>query len=222
MMNRILLASRAKRLATAIWQGLFNLNEWNMVLVDNTAELIKQIKPRFSCLVLMESCFAGVATDELIAFLVKRYRMLNIAVWNMGPCNDTAAARLIMAGAASFVNLRDSDERGINRAIKTIFEGKPYYSEAVGEIIDHNGMPGFGTAFTRREKEIISLVVRGKNNKEIADSLGISLVTVKYHKSNVIHKAGIKGDSQLCLFGIGQGLIDPENENLELGGMETE
>jgi DNA-binding NarL/FixJ family response regulator len=222
MTNRILLASRAKRLTTAIWQGLFNLNNRDMVLVDNAKELRKQIQNMFPRLILMEYCFDGIATDELIAALIKKYHELNIVTWNMGPCNDAAAARLIMAGAASYVNLRDPDDFTIDRAIKTILSGKSYCPAAIEKIIDENEMPGFGIHFTRRERQMINLMVKAKSNDEIADCLGICLGTVKYHKYNVYHKTGIKGDGQLCLFGIGQGFINPEGENLELGGRETE
>ncbi|GHT91342.1 DNA-binding response regulator [Spirochaetia bacterium] len=222
MISRILLVSHAKRLGTAVCQGLFNLNDRDMVFIDTAEELLEQIKKTAPRLVLMECCFGGVATDELIASLIRKYHELNIAAWNMGPCNDAAAARLIMAGAASFVNLRDADGNAMALGIKTILAGKPYYSAAIGDIIDQNEMPGFGVVFTRREREIINFIAKGKNNQEIADCLGISIVTVKYHKYNVYHKTGIKGDGQLCLFGIGQGFIVPEGESLELGGRETE
>jgi DNA-binding NarL/FixJ family response regulator len=222
MTGRIVLASQAKRITKAAWQGLFKLNDTNTVLVESASELKKHIKVLFPHLVLMEHCFDGVATDGLIASLTKRYRKINIAVWNMGPCTDMAAARLVMAGAASFINLRDPDDGATDTAVKTILAGKSSYPAAIEEIIDQYEIPDFGVSFTRREREIINLTAKGKSNKEIAVALGIGLATVKYHKYNVYRKMGIKGDGQICLFGIGQGFIDPVGENLELGGMETE
>src|SRR5690606_14094198 len=41
---------------------------------------------------------------------------------------------------------------------------------------------------TRREREILNEVARGRVNKQIAFDLGISEVTVKLHRSNVMHK----------------------------------
>jgi len=43
-------------------------------------------------------------------------------------------------------------------------------------------------ALTRREQEIMDLVVRGRLNKLIAAQLGISEVTVKAHRGNVMRK----------------------------------
>jgi DNA-binding CsgD family transcriptional regulator len=50
---------------------------------------------------------------------------------------------------------------------------------------------------SKREKEIIELVIRGKTNKEIADELYISTKTVKYHLYNVFQKMGVKNRLQL-------------------------
>jgi DNA-binding CsgD family transcriptional regulator len=50
---------------------------------------------------------------------------------------------------------------------------------------------------SRREREIVELILQGKSNKEIEDSLFISLSTVKNHIYNVYQKLGVKSRSQL-------------------------
>lgn len=52
-------------------------------------------------------------------------------------------------------------------------------------------------AITKREKEIISEICRGKTNQEIADTLFISLQTVKDHIHNIFGKVGVKNRIQL-------------------------
>ncbi len=51
---------------------------------------------------------------------------------------------------------------------------------------------------TGREIEIITLVCRGKTNKEIADDLCISPQTVKDHNYNIFRKTGVKNRTQLA------------------------
>jgi len=51
---------------------------------------------------------------------------------------------------------------------------------------------------TGREIEIITLVCRGKTNREIADDLCISPQTVKDHNYNIFRKTGIKNRTQLA------------------------
>ncbi len=51
--------------------------------------------------------------------------------------------------------------------------------------------------FTRREKEIISLIIQGLTCKAIADKLFISFDTVKNHKKNIFAKAECNSSVQL-------------------------
>ena len=48
---------------------------------------------------------------------------------------------------------------------------------------------------TKREKEVLDLLVKNKTTKEIAEELGISQKTVRNHVSNVIQKLDVNGRS---------------------------
>ena len=50
---------------------------------------------------------------------------------------------------------------------------------------------------TRREKEIVELIIKGRTNKEIAEQLYISHLTVREHCSNIFRKARVKNRTQL-------------------------
>ncbi len=60
---------------------------------------------------------------------------------------------------------------------------------------------------TKREKEIITLIVRDKNSYEIADTLCISIHTVNNHRKNIIAKLKVTSFSQLIKFAIAFDLI---------------
>jgi DNA-binding NarL/FixJ family response regulator len=51
---------------------------------------------------------------------------------------------------------------------------------------------------TNREQEIIALICRGKTNQEIADTLFISLQTVKDHNHNIFRKTGVSNRVQIA------------------------
>ncbi len=59
---------------------------------------------------------------------------------------------------------------------------------------------------TKRESEILHLVIRGKHNKEIANELHISLETVKSHRKKIVSKIGLQKVNDLLniLFEINQ------------------
>jgi len=61
--------------------------------------------------------------------------------------------------------------------------------------------------FSKRETEIIRLVIDGLKNFEIAGKLFISLNTVKNHKKNILQKAAVKNSSELVAKCINEGLI---------------
>lgn len=62
---------------------------------------------------------------------------------------------------------------------------------------------------TKREIEILKLIVQGRMNKEIADKLNISLNTVLTHRKNIISKTGIKTVSGLTFYCISNGYVSP-------------
>jgi FixJ family two-component response regulator len=56
-------------------------------------------------------------------------------------------------------------------------------------------------SLTQREREVMDLVVRGRLNKQIADDLGLSEITVKVHRANVMKKMEAKSLAELVIMG---------------------
>ncbi len=59
-----------------------------------------------------------------------------------------------------------------------------------------------------REVEVLSLLVQGHINKEIADQLHISLSTVITHRKNITEKLGVKSVSALTIYAVMHGYVD--------------
>lgn len=59
-----------------------------------------------------------------------------------------------------------------------------------------------------REIEVLSLIVQGFINKEIADQLNIGLTTVITHRKNIMDKLGIKSVSALTIYAVMHGYVD--------------
>ena len=64
---------------------------------------------------------------------------------------------------------------------------------------------------TDREIEVMSLIVQGYINKEIADRLNISLSTVITHRKNIMDKLGMKSVSALTIYAVMHGYVDINN-----------
>ena len=61
---------------------------------------------------------------------------------------------------------------------------------------------------TDREIEVMSLIVQGYINKEIADKLNIGLATVITHRKNIMDKLGLKSVSALTIYAVMHGYVD--------------
>ncbi len=61
---------------------------------------------------------------------------------------------------------------------------------------------------TDREIEVMSLIVQGFINKEIADKLNIGLATVVTHRKNIMEKLGMKSVSALTIYAVTHGYVD--------------
>lgn len=59
-----------------------------------------------------------------------------------------------------------------------------------------------------REVEVMTLIVRGYINKEIADRLNISLSTVITHRKNIMDKLGLKSVSALTIYAVTRGFVN--------------
>lgn len=89
---------------------------------------------------------------------------------------------------------------GIPRFSIIGLDGEPSYYN----IQDAEVFTKYYDLFTRREREILKLVVEGKDSKTIADELYISLHTVNTHRKNILKKAGTKTTLDLLKKVIGE------------------
>jgi DNA-binding NarL/FixJ family response regulator len=121
----------------------------------------------------------------------------------------------VRAGAHGYV-LKDADPDELRRAVRTVHEGREYFSPAVagqlsaalrGEIERERRKSG-AQALTPREREVLVGVTSGRTNKEIAVQLGISPRTVESHRDAIARKLGMRSVAELTRFVLEHGLSD--------------
>jgi DNA-binding NarL/FixJ family response regulator len=105
------------------------------------------------------------------------------------------------AGAYGYL-LKDTDKTEFVKALRQVHSGNKYFSGAVSNALANrllNTKP-FTTSpaieddqyhLTRREKEILRMVIDGKHNKEIAEASGKSIRTIETHRFNIMKKLGV-------------------------------
>jgi DNA-binding NarL/FixJ family response regulator len=70
-------------------------------------------------------------------------------------------------------------------------------SEKKVNFIDH---------LTKREKDVLKEIAKGKSNKEIGAALHITEKTVKTHVSNILSKLGVQDRTQAALYAVQHGI----------------
>jgi two-component system response regulator NreC len=128
--------------------------------------------------------------------------------------DETYILRALKAGVRGYL-LKDSAESDLVRAIRSVAEGKSFFSPAVSKVLledymrklQRTGAEDSYDLLTPREREILQMVAEGKSNKEVAAVLNISVYTVETHRSNTMEKLKLKGLPELILYAVRKGII---------------
>ena len=134
----------------------------------------------------------GIDTMKIIG---KKYP--NLAVLGLSMLDDTIVIKkLVKYGARGFL-LKNSGKDKIIEAINEIHEGRKYFDKAIiNKLLENDNTKSVGTSLfpklSRREKEILNLIIQEHTTQEIADKLFISFGTVETHRRNIINKLGVR------------------------------
>jgi DNA-binding NarL/FixJ family response regulator len=114
------------------------------------------------------------------------------------------------AGASGFI-LKDAEADDVAAAIRAAHNDEVHLDPAAARILA-KGMRTRASApavepLTERELEVLSLVGRGRSNKEIATDLGITERTARTHVSNILGKLGLASRTQAALYAVERRLV---------------
>lgn len=128
--------------------------------------------------------------------------------------DESYVLRALKAGARAYL-LKDSAEQDLISAVEAVSEGKAFFSPAISKMLIEDYMRQMQERkvedsyelLTTREREILQLLAEGKNNKEVATLLNLSLYTVETHRSNIFQKLNLHSGAELILYAIRKGVI---------------
>lgn len=118
----------------------------------------------------------------------------------------------IEAGAAGY-QLKDIEPDDLVATIRKIIAGENSMHPEVTTQLDKNtetmnNLPHTLHPLTRREKDVLAELTKGKSNKEIASSLFVTEKTVKTHISNIFTKLEVQDRTQAALYAVKYGLTE--------------
>jgi NarL family two-component system response regulator LiaR len=109
----------------------------------------------------------------------------------------------LQAGATGYL-LKNVTGEELADAIRSTYAGKPTLAkEAIASLIQTEpSEPSPGKDLTRRELEVLSLLVKGMSNPEIAGKLSVSRATVKSHVSSILSKLDVSNRAEAIALAI--------------------
>ena len=119
---------------------------------------------------------------------------------------DRLVIDAVEAGAAGYL-LKETGPDALFEAIRAARRGEVRLDpRAQKRLVREVRTPTMRESLTARETDTLRLVAKGMANKQIANELGVSEVTVKTHVSSVLSKLDLTSRTQAALFALKEGL----------------
>ena len=136
----------------------------------------------------------------------------------LSPAQPLPAVRtLLEAGASGCLSLHLSSKE-LLESLNMISNGDIIVSRGIVKELDQgNDREELFNSLSERQREVISLVVHGMTNREIASTLIITENTVKVHLRNILDKLEVRNRQQLAAVGAQRGLasLTPSSDSVE-------
>jgi len=140
--------------------------------------------------------------SENVRSLAPRYPILALA------SEPERAREALASGARGVVSRRTSGAR-LSHALDAVLEGLLVIDEDLAEDLLRPPQRPLGSheTLTPRELEVLELLASGLSNKEIAERLGVSFHTVKFHVNGILGKLGASSRTEVVALAARAGLL---------------
>ncbi len=188
---------------------------------DEALALIRAKKPRVAVLDVNLPQMNG----QQITYQIAQEKLETRVILMTGYDDIEQMIHAAIAGAYGFCS-KNIEPRNLARIIREVAEGKYVFADNIFtrrelELWVDESIEGARRSYSEpgapyhplssREMEVLTYVVQGKSNKEIASLLGISHQTVKNHVTAVLRKFGVEDRTQAVVYALKRGWITLHN-----------
>lgn len=155
----------------------------------------------------------GIEVAQKINKEFPKVKIIALSMYN----EESFVTEILKNGALGYV-LKNTGREELVKAIETVASGQTYFSEDVtetimGSLLKQKSTPKKSNSIlipkiSRREREVLSLIVKEFTTQEIAEKLFISLKTVESHRSSLISKLNVRNTAGLVRASIEFNLLD--------------
>ena len=162
-------------------------------------ELYRKHKPD---LVVMDYQLPQLNGAQATAAICREFPDARIIVLSVYKAEEDVH-RAVQAGAAAYLP-KSSEPEELIEAIRTVYGGGRYFPAAIANVLAGRASRD---PLSDREIEVLTMIVRGRSNKEVAGDLGISENTVKFHTTRIFEKLGVLDRVQAATAAIERGIV---------------
>ena len=131
----------------------------------------------------------------------------------LGRSGDAEGVRAALAaGARGYLGLEGAADGDLIQAVRSLAAGEMYLSPELAA--SHAAAPAqpapaasASPRLTERERQVLTLVARGRSNREIAEMLGLSANTIAVHRANLMKTLAVRKTAALVLYAVRHGLV---------------
>lgn len=161
--------------------------------------------------ILMDVNMPG--TDGIVATRVIKRELPDTKVIALTIYEDEEVVEMVKAGVSAYV-LKDVAGSELIDTICRVMEGEVViHPRVASRLVRELTRPEKKTGevrLTRREIDVLDLLVKGNTNKEMADAMFISEKTVKNHLTSIFRKLNVKDRTQAAIFALKNHIVEEE------------
>ncbi|MCU7494655.1 MAG: response regulator transcription factor [Ignavibacteria bacterium] len=173
-------------------------------------EGIKSIKPEVAIIDINMPILNGIEMTKEIRKFSKEIKIIILTMFN-----DADHIKDAIAAGANGYMLKMSDMDELFLAIDTVISEGRYLNKDVQNILVSNYVHSLQSAqtkseilpLTKREKDVLKLIVSGLTSQQISEKLYISYFTVAEHRKNIMKKLCVKNTVELVNLAVREKLV---------------
>ena len=154
---------------------------------NNGDDLLEAMEKNIPDVLLLDIQMPGKSGPELAVIIAKKYPTVKmIALTNVDVISQVK--QMLQKGCLGYL-LKDVSPEILLKAIETVHNGQQFLKEDFKtQLLNSLSGNESNHLITRREKEILKLIVEENTNQDIAGKLFLSLRTVENHRNNLLQK----------------------------------
>jgi two-component system, NarL family, response regulator NreC len=176
-------------------------------------ETLDLVQNHLPDVVVMDIAMPNMNGIEATRRITEKHPSMGVVILSMH-YDESYVIRSLKAGARAYL-LKDAMKSELIAAIHAVAEGRSFFSPKISRILQEDYVQALGRKgaddsyelLTDREREILQLVAEGKTNKEIANTLGLSLYTVDTHRTHILQKLNLHSVPEVILYAVRKGII---------------